>query len=245
MLFVSSTELEVNASQEVGQAIIFPSHVTHRVLPVIKGERHSLVLWLKVDTGGAPTDLASWLTHGPMSGGDVQEIQPTCKLQVSHPDGRELSLHWTGKDMDGRLFVVEGLWNQGTHVEGLWHQGTHAVCAVDAIKMSLIIINITNHCEVILVQYLNLFDVWLNLDVIDHVSQAISSFHSPKTLPFRRSAFTGWLAGRFSQSLWCGSRLSSETLAIHHPTVDQRHEEELHATMRGETRELLDGDYIV
>ena len=42
---------EVNASHETGTAILFPSHVTHRVLPVTRGERHSLVLWLKLDAG--------------------------------------------------------------------------------------------------------------------------------------------------------------------------------------------------
>ncbi|OLP94112.1 hypothetical protein AK812_SmicGene23907 [Symbiodinium microadriaticum] len=41
----------VNASRDAGQAIMFPSHVTHRVTPVTRGERHSLVLWLQLDTG--------------------------------------------------------------------------------------------------------------------------------------------------------------------------------------------------
>lgn len=43
---------EVNASHHTGTAILFPSHVTHRVLPVTRGERHSLVLWLKLDAAG-------------------------------------------------------------------------------------------------------------------------------------------------------------------------------------------------
>lgn len=43
---------EVNASHDTGTAILFPSHVTHRVLPVTRGERHSLVLWLKLDAAG-------------------------------------------------------------------------------------------------------------------------------------------------------------------------------------------------
>ncbi|CAE7170781.1 unnamed protein product, partial [Symbiodinium microadriaticum] len=70
---------DVNASRDAGQAIMFPSHVTHRVTPVTRGERHSLVLWLQLDTGSEV---------------DRELPAPVCNVQVSHPDGRALQLRW-------------------------------------------------------------------------------------------------------------------------------------------------------
>merc|ERR1719362_924872 len=37
----------VTADSAVGTAIVFPSHISHRVAPVVSGERHSLVLWVQ------------------------------------------------------------------------------------------------------------------------------------------------------------------------------------------------------
>lgn len=40
----------INAPREKGTVIIFPSFILHRVTPIIKGTRHSIVAWL----GGPP-----------------------------------------------------------------------------------------------------------------------------------------------------------------------------------------------
>jgi PKHD-type hydroxylase len=40
---------KTTVNKEQGTVIVFPSYVTHRVLPVLSGERHSLVAWVSGD----------------------------------------------------------------------------------------------------------------------------------------------------------------------------------------------------
>jgi len=76
----------VNASRTQGIVIVFPSHVSHTVNPVLSGDRHSLVQWYQLDAQeGEAADAAPTPPATPPAA-------QGCEMSVTLPDGNEFPL---------------------------------------------------------------------------------------------------------------------------------------------------------